>query len=215
MAQVFPESSNRAAVALAVGGLVAATLAIGVVWYYFSPRYTDVGFAPKQPVPYSHRLHVGTLGLDCKYCHASVERSAVANVPPTQVCMNCHSLVKRDSALLAPIRASYATGQPMQWVRVHNLPDFAFFHHAVHVRAGVGCVECHGRIDEMDVVTQAEPLSMSWCLDCHRDPAPHLRPTEQVTNMRWQAPADQRRAGERIIAEKHLAPPLDCSGCHR
>ncbi len=212
---MFPESSNRAALALAAGGLVATTLVIGVVWYYFSPRYTDVGFAPRQPVPYSHRLHAGDLGIDCKYCHASVERSAVANVPPTQVCMNCHAVVKRDSALLAPIRASYASGQPIQWVRVHNLPDFAFFHHAMHVRAGVGCVECHGRVDKMEVVTQEEPLSMSWCLDCHRDPAPRLRPTEQVTNMRWQPPADRRSAGERIIAEKHLEPPVDCSGCHR
>jgi hypothetical protein len=215
LAQLFPESSNRAAVLLAAGGAVASTLVVALVWYFFSPRYTDVGFTPQQPVPYSHRLHVGDLGLDCRYCHASVERSAVANVPPTQVCMNCHALVKRDSPILAPIRASLASGQPMQWVRVHNLPDYAFFNHSAHVRAGVGCVECHGRVDKMDVVTQDQPLSMGWCLECHRDPAPHLRPTDQVTNMRWQAPENQRQAGEQIIAAKHLNPPVDCSGCHR
>jgi len=215
LAQVFPESSNRAAVALAAAGAIGITLVTWGIWYFFSPKFTDVGYGPKQPVPYSHRLHVGDLGLDCRYCHASVEKSPVANVPPTQVCMNCHAVVKRDSEALAPIRASFSSGQPMRWIRVHQLPDFVFFPHFMHVRAGVGCVECHGRIDTMEVVTQAQPLSMGWCLECHRDPAPHLRPTEQVTNMRWQAPENQREVGQKIIEAKHLAPPVNCSGCHR
>ena len=129
----------------AVAGLVAPVGAIAGIWYYGSPRFTDVGYRPIQPVPYSHKLHAGELGLDCRYCHASVEVSAVANIPPTQACMNCHKLVKRDSELLAPIRESDSTGRPMRWVRVHKLPDYAYFTHRAHVAAGIGCVTCHGR----------------------------------------------------------------------
>ena len=215
MAQIFPSWTNRVPLFLGLGGPLLAVLAVGGVWYYFSPEYTDVGYAPHQPVPYSHRLHVGQLGLDCRYCHASVEVAAVSNVPPTQVCMNCHHLIKRDSPLLEPIRRSLASGKPMRWVRVHMLPDYAFFNHAVHVRAGVGCVSCHGKISEMEVVAQAEPLSMSWCLGCHRDPAPHLRPTAEVTNMEWFPPKDQAAWAVQAIEDKALAPPEDCSGCHR
>jgi len=131
-------------------------LAVGGVWYFGSPSYTDVGYAPVQPVPYSHALHVGELGIDCRYCHVSVETSPVANIPPTQTCMNCHTLVARDSPLLEPIRDSLANQRPMRWVRVHDLADYSFFNHSMHIRAGVGCVSCHGRIDQMEVVTQVE-----------------------------------------------------------
>jgi hypothetical protein len=185
------------------------------VWYYGSPRYTDVGYRPHQPVPYSHKLHVGELGLDCRYCHVSVEVSPVANVPPTRTCMNCHKLVARDSEKLAPIRESEASGFPMRWIRVHHLPDYAYFNHAAHVRAGVGCVTCHGRIDEMEEVMQVQPMSMGWCLDCHRNPAPNLRPRDQVTNMRWSPPDDQLELAAVLIAENGIRPPVDCSGCHR
>ena len=215
MAQIFPSWTNRVPLFLGLGGPVIGALVLGFVWYYFSPRYTDVGYSPHQPVPYSHKLHVGELGLDCRYCHASVETAAVSNVPPTSVCMNCHSLIKRDSPLLEPIRKSAERGRPMRWVRVHMLPDYAYFHHAAHVRAGVGCVSCHGQINEMEVVGQAEPLSMSWCLDCHRDPAPRLRPTTEVTSMEWAPPKDQAEWAAQTIAEKRIAPPTDCSGCHR
>ena len=153
-----------------------------------------MGYRPVQPVPYSHKLHVGELGLDCRYCHASVEISAVANVPPTQTCMNCHRLVKKDSAKLAPIRDSFPSGRPMHWIRVHKLPDYAYFTHRAHVAAGVGCVTCHGRIDEMETVTQMTPLSMSWCLDCHRNPGPNRRPVSEVTNMKWTPPRDVKAA---------------------
>jgi hypothetical protein len=190
-------------------------LAVGGVWYYGSPKYTDAGYRPEQPVPYSHALHAGELGIDCRYCHVSVESSAVANVPPTQSCMNCHKVVKRDSPLLAPLRASFDAGRPMRWVRVHNLPDYAFFNHAVHVRAGVGCVSCHGPVHRMEVVQQVEPLSMSWCLDCHRNPGPHLRPPEEVTNMEWFPPKDHAAFARQAIADLGLRPPVDCSGCHR
>jgi hypothetical protein len=188
---------------------------VGAVWYYGSPRYTDAGYRPVQPVPYSHALHAGELGIDCRYCHVSVESAAVANIPPTSTCMNCHKLVKRDSPLLAAIRESSDKERRMRWVRVHSLPDYAYFNHAVHVRAGVGCASCHGKINEMEVVMQVQPLSMSWCLDCHRNPSPHLRPTEEVTNMEWFPPKDQAAFAERAILEKKLAPPVDCSGCHR
>ena len=215
MAQIFPSWTNRIPLFLGIGGPLLGVLAIAGVWYWFSPEYTDVGYAPHQPVPYSHRLHVGQLGLDCRYCHASVEVAAAANVPPTQVCMNCHHLIKRDSPLLEPIRRSLASGKPMHWKRVHMLPDYAYFNHAVHVRAGVGCISCHGAIQTMEVVGQAKPLSMSWCLGCHRDPAPNLRPTAEVTNMAWFPPKDQAAWAVQAIAEKGLAPPENCSGCHR
>jgi len=188
---------------------------VGGVWYYGSPKYTDVGYRPEQPVPYSHALHVGQLGLDCRYCHFSVEVSPVATVPPTQTCMNCHKIVLRDSARLAPVRESFATGRPLRWVRVHNLPDYAVFNHAAHVRAGVGCASCHGDIHRMEVVMQVQPLSMSWCLDCHRNPVPHLRPAEEVTNMEWFPPQDQAEFARRAMDERQIAPPVDCSGCHR
>jgi hypothetical protein len=215
LAQVFPRWTNRIPLFLAAAAPVLPVLAIGVVWYWFSPEYTDVGYAPKQPVPYSHQLHVGELGLDCRYCHSSVEKSAVAVVPPTQTCMNCHQVVLRDSALLEPIRASAATGTPMRWVRVHNLPDYAYFNHSIHVRAGVACVSCHGQIDQMEVVTQAKSLSMGWCLDCHRDPAPNLRPVNEVTNMQWIKPRDHEAWAADWIDGNDLQPPVDCSGCHR
>jgi hypothetical protein len=200
---------------LVVGAGLAAVLIISGIWYYFSPEYTDVGFRPVQPVPYSHKLHAGDLGIDCRYCHTTVERTAKANVPPTKTCMNCHTLIKPESEKLAPVRQSFGTGQPIMWTRVHDLPGYAYFDHGAHVRAGVGCVSCHGNVAEMEVVEQKEPLSMGWCLECHRNPGPNLRPVDQVTNMDWTPPADQAEFAKRSIDEKKLNPPVDCSGCHR
>ena len=215
MAQIFPEQFNRLPLALGVGAPLGLVLAVAFVWYYFSPWYTDVGYQPTQPVPYSHKLHAGDMQIDCRYCHAMVERSPVATVPPTQVCMNCHTLAKKDSPLLQPIRDSASTSFPMRWVRVHELPDFVYFNHAAHVHAGVGCASCHGRIDQREKVHQEMPLSMGWCLECHRDPGPHLRPLDQVTNMRWIAPTSQAEFATKAIQERHIRPPVDCSGCHR
>jgi len=197
------------------GMLVLGGLTLAGVWYWFSPRYTDVGYRPRQPVPFSHALHSGEHDLDCRYCHASVELSPVANIPPTQICMNCHKTVNRDSELLAPIRESAETGRRMQWVRVHNLPDYTFFDHSIHVSAGVGCASCHGPVQTMEVLRQFEPLSMSWCLDCHRNPDPHLRPLDQVTNMKWQPPEDQLARAVVLREQRGIAPSLDCTGCHR
>jgi cytochrome c7-like protein len=215
MAQILPPWINRLPLVAAVGGLVAGVAVVGSVWYWFSPKFTDAGYRPIQPVPYSHKLHAGDLGIDCRYCHASVEVSNVANVPPTAVCMNCHKLVKRDSPLLAPIRDSASSGRPMQWVRVHKLPDYAYFNHKVHIAAGIGCVSCHGRIDEMEVVTQMQPLSMSWCLDCHRNPGPNRRPVSEVTNMKWTPPKDATALAAKLQQERPVHPPTECSGCHR
>ncbi|PJA26858.1 MAG: cytochrome C [candidate division Zixibacteria bacterium CG_4_9_14_3_um_filter_46_8] len=187
----------------------------GFFWYYGSPKYTDVGYRPIQPVPYSHKLHAGDLGIDCRYCHISVEVSPVANVPPTQICMNCHKIILPQSEKLLPVRESWATGLPMKWVRVHNLPDYVYFDHSMHLYAGVGCASCHGNVAEMEVVMQVEPLSMSWCLKCHRNPDQYLRPANQVTNMKWVPSPDQMEFANRVRAEKGINPPVDCSGCHR
>jgi hypothetical protein len=215
VAQIFPRWTNELPLRIAITLLLATGLVVGGIWYYFSPEYTDVGYQPTQPVAYSHRLHAGELGIDCLYCHASVDRAPAAVVPPTQVCMNCHHLIGRESTALAAVRDSFSGGQPLRWVRVHDLPGYAYFDHRPHLRAGVGCATCHGRIDEMEVVAQARTLSMSWCVDCHRNPDPHLRPPDEITTMDWTPPKDQLEQAARMRADLRLAPPLDCTGCHR
>lgn len=214
--QIFPKSLNFLPLVAALGTAVAGGVVTFVFVYYFSPNNLQVGYAPVQPVPYSHRLHAGQLGMDCRYCHANVERSYEAMVPPTQTCMGCHAVVKPDSARLAPVHESWESGDPVPWVRVHNLPDHVFFDHSVHLSAGVGCVSCHGRIDQMEVVTQAEPLSMGWCLDCHRSPEENLRPLDRLTDMDW-TPAAATEEERRVIAglAARATPPENCSGCHR
>ena len=181
----------------------------GAIWYYAAPDNLQVGYAPEQPVPYSHRLHAGELEMDCRYCHANVERSHEAMVPPTQTCMGCHTQVLPDSERLAPVRESFETGAPVEWVRVHQVPDTVFFDHSVHLAAGVGCVTCHGRVDQMEVVQVDQPISMGWCLDCHRDPGPSLRPRNEITNMDW-APDENW-----VAHVDEVNPPTHCSGCHR
>lgn len=215
MAQTFPKWANIVPLFLAVGAVVAGISVVSFVWYYGSPKFTDVGYRPKQPVAYSHKLHAGDLGIDCRYCHVNVERAAVASVPPTQVCMNCHVLVKSTSNKMVSVNESWSTGKPIKWVRVHNLPDFAYFDHSIHIDRGVGCITCHGNVAQMVEVTQSEPLSMSWCLDCHRDPGKDLRPVESVTDMKWQKPDNQAEFAASVIEEKKIDPPVDCSGCHR
>src|SRR5262245_45318492 len=177
--QIFPRSLNYLPLIAAVGvALLGGGVTFGI-WYYFSPKNTQVGYASEQPMPYSHKLHAGELGIDCRYCHANIERSQEAMIPPTQACMGCHAIMKKDSPKLAAIRGSWAGGTPVEWVRVHRVADYAYFDHSVHLAAGVGCVSCHGRVDQMDVVRQDKPLSMGWCLECHRDPTPNLRPKDQ------------------------------------
>jgi len=198
--------------AAAVGGLVYASI---VIYLGFSPKATDVGYMPTQPVPYSHALHVGQLGMDCRYCHTGVEVAAAAGVPPTQTCMNCHSKVRANSEKLIPVRESYATGMPVPWIKIHDLPDYVYFNHSAHVSRGVGCVSCHGRIDTMEVVFQAEPLSMGWCLECHRNPEKHLRPVEFVTQLDWVPEEDQIELGKRLRELNNINPQETCNTCHR
>jgi hypothetical protein len=215
VAQIFPKWSNKIPLYLLVFVVLGGIGTVGFVWYYFSPEYTDVGYRPEQPVPYSHKLHAGNLGMDCRYCHSSVEVSAKANVPPTQTCMNCHTLILTNSEKLLPVRESWNTGKPIEWVRVHKIADYAYFNHSVHVNAGIGCASCHGNVAEMEKVMQVKPLSMGWCLDCHRNPDEHLRPASEITNMDWVPPENQSELAARIKEEKNIAPPVDCSGCHR
>jgi len=180
-----------------------------------SPKHLEVGYEPTQPIPYSHRLHAGDLGIDCRYCHVNVEKGPAATVPPTEICMNCHKVVKTDSPHIMKLRESYATGKPMEWVKVHQLPDYVYFDHSRHVTSGVSCISCHGRVDQMDVVRQAQPMSMSWCLDCHRHPEKQLRPKDKVTQLSWVPSESQLEMGNRLKQEYHINPSEDCSTCHR
>jgi hypothetical protein len=211
----FPRWTNLARPLLAVTLVAAPVYLVVLVWLGGSPRTQDVGYAPKQPVPYSHALHAGDLGIDCRYCHNTVESAAMAAVPPTQTCMNCHAKVRTASPKLTAVRESHATGMPVPWVKVHDLADFVYFNHSAHVTRGVGCVECHGRVDTMEVVSQVEPLSMAWCLDCHRNPDARLRPPEMVTRMDWVAPEDPAAYGRKLREAAGIAPSVDCWTCHR
>ena len=215
MAAVFPKSSDL--ILKVVGAMIGlgAVAGVGAYTYLAYPTVIDTGYQPVQPVPYSHKLHAGQLGLDCYYCHSTVYKAAFAAVPATQTCMNCHTKVKDTSPRLEPVRQSYATGKPIPWVKIHSLPDYVYFSHQSHVTAGVSCVSCHGRIDQMIEVKQEKPLNMAWCLDCHRNPAPNVRPAELVTKLDWVPNGDPAAIGAEIVKAKHLNPPTNCSGCHR
>lgn len=166
------------------GGLGLAGATAAFLWYLVrTPYATEAGVIREQPIPFSHKHHVGDAGIDCRYCHTSVEQSAFAGIPSTGICMHCHAYLFNDQAMLAPVRESSRTGRPLHWVRIHDVPDFAYFHHGVHVQKGVACVTCHGRVDRMPLVWREHSLLMQWCLDCHRDPVPHLRPREFVFRM--------------------------------
>jgi hypothetical protein len=212
---VFPKWTNLLRPIVAVGAVGGALYVVVLAYLGLSPQTIEVGYAPEQPVPYSHALHVGQLGMDCRYCHTSVEKAAHANVPPTQTCMNCHSMIHTQSEKLIPVRESYATGMPVEWVKVHDLPDYAYFNHSAHVTRGIGCVSCHGRIDTMEVVYKAEPLSMGWCLECHRQPEKHLRPVEFVTQLDWVPEKDQLALGAELKELYDINPPENCNACHR
>lgn len=214
MPQVFPKKANFLPLLSLIGATFGGVLTIFLVWYYFSPEYTDVGYAPAQPTQYSHLQHVGQLGIDCRYCHSSVEYSSHANVPATQTCMNCHNQIKTESLRLLPVRSSWATGDPIPWVNVHQLPDYARFSHAIHVKNGVGCETCHGRVDQMAVVQLKEPMSMGWCLECHREPELYLRPQDAITTMGYAQPADFVERNLERISREAIQPPTNCSACH-
>ena len=217
MANVFPKWVNTIPIKVVVAVILIKSAVIVGVTYYATPKYTRVGYAPTQPVAFSHALHSGQLEIDCRYCHTNVDRSEHSNVPATEVCMSCHSMVRKDDPILAPVRESYASGEPIPWVRIHKTPDYVYFNHAVHVNRGISCVECHGRVDEMKVVHHDKPLSMGFCLDCHRNPEEYIRPPEEVYNLAWERP-DTEEFKEMAVGFVHdwkVNPPQSCSGCHR
>ncbi len=239
---IFPKWVDKVTPVLVMGAAFSMIALVFVFWYWFSPKNLNVGYQPEQPINYSHKLHAGALGIDCRYCHFTVDKAAHAAVPPTQVCMNCHEIVQTNSDEIKLVEASYSNNEPIQWVKVHTLPEHAYFNHSRHISAGVGCSECHGRIDQMEVVFQAEPLSMGWCLECHRNPNANLRPQEFITEMQWPVAessfsvlseqafsvadvkalsAGKKRlfsreeVGGKIAANLNINPSQNCSACHR
>ena len=219
MAQIFHRSFNFIS-RLSLSGLVfLAGLALaGVLVVARSPYLTNQRVTRVQPVQFSHKHHVGDDGIDCRYCHTSVETSAYAGIPPTKTCMNCHSVLFNNVGYLEPVRESYRTEQSIEWVKVHRLADFVYFNHSIHINKGIGCSSCHGAINEMPLVFQASPLTMQWCLECHRNPEMNLRPKEEIFNMNWKARADQEEVGKKLAAEYKLRTTNEltsCSTCHR
>ena len=219
MSQIFPKSANAIARMSLIGVAAGAALA---GWLLFtlmrSPWLTRQGEFVEQPIQFSHAHHVGGEGIDCRYCHTSVEKSSFAGIPPTKTCMNCHSLLFTNAPILEPVRASLKNDTPLTWIRVNDLPDFVYFNHQIHVRQGVGCATCHGPIDKMPLTYQAHSLQMEWCLDCHRAPEKYLRPRSEVFNMAYEAPADQLTLGMRLKQEYNVANVrhlTSCSVCHR
>ena len=193
MAQVFDRSSNALARAsLVLTGLIVVALGVGLNSLQRSPWVTRQGQRPDQPVPFSHKHHVEGLGLQCQYCHTQVEKAAYAGIPPTKTCINCHAQIWTNAQLLEPVRQSWATGQSIQWIRVHDLPDYVYFNHEIHVNKGIGCASCHGRVDQMPLMYQQNSLQMEWCLNCHRNPSVNLRPTTEIYNMAWGGPTTDK-----------------------
>ena len=218
MAQIFPPIANTIAKASIVGVVVLVAAACLYGYGYTRSSYmTREGIALEQPVPFSHEHHVNGVGLDCRYCHTSVEVSSTANIPPTATCMNCHTQIWNDSPMLAPVRRSYEESEPLVWNRVHDVPDFVYFNHSIHVNKGVGCATCHGEVDQMPLMWKNETLLMQWCLECHRDPAEHLRPRSEVFNMDYEKPKNQRELGERLMDLYDIRKQglTDCYTCHR
>jgi Cytochrome c7 and related cytochrome c/Class III cytochrome C family len=214
--QVFHRSTNVISRFTIFGGLfLLGALTFGLATVNRSSWVTRQGIAREQPVQFSHMHHAGELGIDCRYCHTTVERLAYAGMPPTQTCMNCHSQIWRDSPVLEPVRSSWRTGESLQWIKVYDLPGYVYFNHSIHVAKGVGCATCHGDVTKMNVLWQAPSLQMEWCLDCHRHPARYVRPREHVFDMKWQPPAEQLALGLQLIADYDIRPRTDCSACHR
>lgn len=225
---------------LVIGGTVVTGLT-AATWYYVTPKYTRVGYEPIQPVPFQHSVHVEQLGMDCRYCHSFVDQAAHSNLPNTQTCMACHTQVQKDNPKLEPIRASWKTGQPVEWVQIHRSPDYVYYNHAAHVNRGISCHSCHGQVNEMEIVRHDKPHSMAWCLDCHRKPENHLRPEDQIFNLNWKPedvkPAEfvakygqpkeakedfsqkqkltQQEIGQTLKERWNIQPTLNCQGCHR
>lgn len=219
MAQIFHRSSNFAARASILAVVLLVNLALAaVLGVARAPYLTRQNIVREQPVQFSHKHHVGDDGIDCRYCHTSVESSAVAGIPPTKTCMNCHSVLFNSAEYLEPVRESFRTDKSIEWVKIHQLGDFVYFNHSIHINKGVGCSTCHGQVNQMPLMFQANTLLMSWCIDCHRNSEQILRPKDQVFNMDWKAPANQAEIGAKLAAENKIrtaAELTSCSTCHR
>jgi hypothetical protein len=214
MAQIFDRSSNALARAsLVLAGLMVIAIGVTLDQLQRSPWVTRQGQRPEQPVPFSHKHHVQGLGLQCQYCHVTVEKSSYAGIPPTKTCINCHAQIWTNAQLLEPVRTSWATNQSLVWTRVHDLPDFVYFSHEIHVNKGLGCAACHGRVDQMPLMYAQNTLQMEWCLDCHRNPAKNLRPTSQVYNMAWEKPTSDRPVWCSVADEKSGVPTAQSVDC--
>jgi hypothetical protein len=216
MPQIFHPSTNTLARVSILGAVLILALAGWLASRLTRSDYiTQVNVVRPQPVEFSHEHHVSGLGIDCRYCHTSVEDSAFAGIPPTETCMQCHAQIWSESPKLAPVRESFRNGQPIRWTRVHDVPDFAYFDHSIHVKKGIGCSTCHGRVDLMPLTWRAETLHMEWCLECHRNPARYVRPREEIFRMDW---SPEERSATQIAAlvdQHHLQKATDCSVCHR
>jgi hypothetical protein len=218
MSQIFHPAMNTVAKATIFGAVFFAGLAGYIVYEVSrSPHMTNVGVARKQPVPFSHEHHVTGLGIDCRYCHTSVTQSSFAGIPPTKTCMTCHSQVWTNAEILQPVRDSWSQDKPLQWTRVHDLPDYVYFNHSIHVAKGVGCSTCHGPVDKMPLMFQNASLQMEWCLQCHREPEKFLRPKDKVFDMKYQVPADQLALGTKLVEDYHVRKGqlTNCAICHR
>jgi hypothetical protein len=216
MPQIFHRSTNTISRLTIFGAaFVVAALGWALNQINRSSYVTQVGVAREQPVPFSHRHHVGGMGIDCRYCHTGVETARFAGIPPTKTCMNCHKEVWKDAPMLEPVRESFRSGRPLQWTRVNDLPDFVYFDHSIHVAKGIGCTTCHGPVDRMPLTWQHASLQMEWCLDCHRHPEQYVRPKTEVFSVDWEPPANQREQGARLVREYDIRPRTSCSACHR
>jgi len=216
MAQVFDRSSNALArFSLVLTGVIVIALGVTLDQLQRSPWVTRQGQRPDQPIPFSHKHHVGELGIDCRYCHTSVEQSSFAGLPPTQTCMTCHSRIWTNASMLEPVRASYRDDKSISWTRVNALPDFVYFNHSIHVAKGVGCTTCHGPMQEMPLTWAANTLQMSWCLGCHREPEKYVRPKEYVFSTTYETPSNQLELGRKLVKEYKIQILTNCSTCHR
>jgi cytochrome c7-like protein len=216
MPQIFHRSTNtiaRVTILGAVGILVVVSVLLAIV--FRADYMTEVRVIREQPVPFSHKHHVSGVGIDCRYCHTSVETSSFAGLPPTATCMTCHSEIWTGSPMLEPVRASLRTNEPLRWTRVHDLPDFVYFDHSIHLAKGIGCSTCHGRVDQMPITWRENSLLMEWCLNCHRQPEQYVRPRSAVFQMDWAAPPNQLEAGRELVQTYHIRKLTDCYTCHR
>jgi len=216
MSNIFPEVANKVPRWILFGLTLKILAIIAGIYYYFTPSYSRAGYQPVQPVPFDHSLHVSQVGLDCRYCHTFVDRSEHSTVPSSNTCMNCHTVIKGDSEKLAPVRESFQTGEPVQWVKIHDTPDYVYFNHSAHVNRGISCVHCHGQVDEMEEVYHAKPFNMNFCLDCHRNPEKFIRPVDKVYDLKWKTnDPDWDQKAKTFVHDWKVMPPDSCSGCHR